>query len=158
MAIYRNHSPRLKKKAKNSTGSEWRIVPLDQETFAKKFKKSKYPRIPAWGSEPTSNGYVIEVNERLHHYSRTTIHFTCVCPHEIFIFLPYLKSINVNIWKITISDTPLIIGSIMKCQNIIFLVVYWRKNGLLSKLVLCIRTKNLASANYKHRGGLWQLL
>ena len=36
-----------------------------------KIQKSKFPKIPALRPEPTSNGYLIEVTERLHHYSRT---------------------------------------------------------------------------------------
>ena len=37
-----------------------------------KIQKSKFPKILTLGSEPTPTGYVTEVTERLHHYSRTS--------------------------------------------------------------------------------------
>ena len=62
-----------------------------------KIKKSKFPKIPALRPEPTSNGYLIEVTERLHHYSRTNSDLKKLLPsNEKTKISPKLKKIKIS--------------------------------------------------------------
>ena len=65
-----------------------------------KIQKSKYPKIPALRPEPTSNGYLIEVTERLHHYSGTN--------RDLKKLLPSNEK-NKNMLKIQKSKFPKIL-------------------------------------------------
>ena len=54
------------------TSSDLKKLLPSVEKNLPKIQKSKFSKIPMLGSEPTPNGYVTEVSERLHNYCRTS--------------------------------------------------------------------------------------